>query len=81
MAPTDTLASYSEVDAQLKGSAMKDSMRNPTRMAQAGGVAKGKPTMPKSPGTKSDGLKTAWGNQTAKPSVLSDMSAAKKRVR
>lgn len=81
MAPIDTLASYSEADAQLEGSAMKDSPRNPTRMAQAGGVAKGKPTMPKSPGTKGDGLKTAWKDQTKSPSVLSDMSAAKKRVR
>ena len=54
---------------------------NPTKMAQTGGVSKGKPNAPASPGTKGDGLKQAWSNQTGKPSVLTDMSAAKKRVR
>ena len=53
----------------------------PTKMAQTGGVSKGKPNAPASPGTKGDGLKQAWSNQTGKPSVLTDMSAAKKRVR
>lgn len=53
------------------------------RSAQAGGTmgktapaGGGKNVMP-----KGDGLKQAWSNQTSKPSVLSDMSAAKKRVK
>jgi hypothetical protein len=33
------------------------------------------------PRPKGDGLKQAWSNQTAKPSVLSNVEAAKKRVR
>lgn len=55
---------------------------NPTKMAQSGGVSKGSPNTGKDPGVRGgDGLKQAWSNQTAKPSVLTDMSAAKKRVR
>jgi hypothetical protein len=33
------------------------------------------------PTPRGDGLKQAWSNQTAKPSVLTNMDAAKKRVR
>lgn len=55
------------------------------KMAQSGGVSKGTPSRPADPGgssrTKGDGLKTAWADQTAKPSVLVNMNAAKKRVR
>jgi hypothetical protein len=52
------------------------------RMAQSGGVSKGSRNTGRDPGVKGgDGLKTAWGDQTSKPSVLTDMSAAKKRVR
>jgi hypothetical protein len=54
---------------------------NPTKTAQAGGVSKTRPMVSKSPGTKGDGLKQAWADQTSKPSVLSNMDAAKKRVR
>lgn len=53
------------------------------RNAQAGGTM-GK-TAPagggKTPAVKGDGLKRAWADQTNKPSVLSDMSGAKKRVK
>ena len=50
--------------------------------AQSGGVAKGKPNTGKAfSGKGGDGLKTAWANQTAKPSVLTNMDAAKKKVR
>lgn len=55
---------------------------NPTRIAQSGGVSKGSPNSGKDPGVRGgNGLKTAWADQTSKPSVLTDMSAAKKRVR
>ena len=43
------------------------------KTAPAGG---GKQTMP-----KGDGLKQAWSDQTSKPSVRVDMSAAKRKVR
>lgn len=33
------------------------------------------------PMPKGDGLKQAWSNQSAKPSVLTNMDAAKKKVR
>jgi hypothetical protein len=51
------------------------------RAAQAGGVSKGMPSKPSSPGSKGNGLKQAWADQTKRPSVLTDVSAAKKRVR
>lgn len=51
------------------------------KAAQAGGVSKGMASRPSSPGTKGDGLKQAWADQTKSPSKLTDMSAAKKRVR
>jgi hypothetical protein len=51
------------------------------KAAQSGGVSKSMPSKPKSPGSKGTGLSTAWGDQTKRPSVLTDMSAAKKRVR
>jgi hypothetical protein len=43
------------------------------KTAPAGG---GRDTMP-----KGDGLKRAWADQTSKPSVLTNMDAAKKRVK
>jgi len=58
---------------------MKDSSL--VRAAQAGGVSKSKPNMPRSPGKSGDGLKQAWSDQAKRPSVLTDMSAAKKKVR
>jgi hypothetical protein len=54
------------------------------KQAQAGGVSKGTPARPSDPGTsrtKGDGLKQAWSDQTSKPSVLNNMSAAKKKFR
>ena len=36
---------------------------------------------PKRPSSKGSGLARAWEDQTAKPSLLTNMSAAKKRVR
>lgn len=54
---------------------------NATKRAQAGGPMKGMPSKPKMSGGKGDGLKQAWSDQTAKPSKLSDMAAAKKKVR
>lgn len=54
------------------------------KMAQSGGVAKGTPARPSDPGTtrtKGDGLKTAWADQTARPSKLVNMAAAKKKFR
>lgn len=54
------------------------------KMAQSGGVAKGTPARPSDAGTsrtKGDGLKTAWADQTAKPSKLVPMGAAKKKFR
>jgi hypothetical protein len=54
------------------------------RMAQSGGVAKGTPARPSDPGTsrtKGNGLNVAWANQTAKPSKLVNMAAAKKKFR
>ena len=35
----------------------------------------------KVPTVKGNGLKQAWADQSSKPSVLTDMSAAKKRVK
>lgn len=58
---------------------MKDSKL--VRAAQAGGASKSKPVLSKSPGKSGDGLKQAWSDQTKRPSVLADMSAAKKKVR
>jgi hypothetical protein len=49
--------------------------------AQSGGVAKGKPAMGSDSIGKGSWLKTAWANQTAKPSVMTNMSAAKMKVR
>ena len=57
------------------------------KMAQSGGVSKGVPSHPADPGgvaataSKGTGLKTAWGDQTARPSVLNNLGAAKKKVR
>lgn len=52
------------------------------KQAQSGGVSKGSRNTGRDPGVRGgDGLKTAWADQTSKPSVLTDMSAAKKRVR
>jgi hypothetical protein len=54
------------------------------KMAQSGGVAKGTPARPSDPGTtrtKGNGLKQAWADQTAHPSKLVNMSAAKKKFR
>jgi hypothetical protein len=57
------------------------------KMAQSGGVSKGVASRPADPGgasamgSKGSGLKTAWADQTARPSVLNNMSTAKKRVR
>lgn len=54
------------------------------KMAQSGGVAKGTPSRPSDPGTtrtKGNGLSVAWANQTAKPSKLVNMGAAKKKFR
>lgn len=49
--------------------------------AQSGGASKGKPSMGSDAIGKGSGLKTAWANQTAKPSVMTNMSKAKERVR
>lgn len=49
--------------------------------AQSGGVSKGKPSTGSDATGKGSGLKTAWANQTAKPSVMTNMAMAKKRVR
>lgn len=55
---------------------------NVVAQAQSGGVSKGSPNTGRDPGVRGgDGLKTAWGDQTSKPSVLTNMDAAKKRVR
>lgn len=54
------------------------------KMAQSGGVAKGTPARPSDPGTtrtKGDGLKTAWADQTSRPSKLVNMGAARKKFR
>jgi hypothetical protein len=57
------------------------------KMAQSGGVSKGTPSRPKDPGgvaataSKGTGLKTAWADQTSRPSVLVPLGTAKKRVR
>jgi hypothetical protein len=55
-------------------------MRNVVKEAQSGGVAKGKPNMGKAPGTKGDGLKTAW-MPDAKRGAKTDMPMARKKVR
>lgn len=50
-------------------------------VAQSCGVSKGKPSVGSDSISKGSGLKTAWANQTAKPSVMTNMATAKKRVR
>ena len=64
---------------------MKDTVSMPKGLvasAQSGGVAKGTPggggrtMMP-----KGDGLDKAWANQTAKPSAMTNMKAARQKVR
>lgn len=71
-----------------KGSRRSDAVHGDgVKMAQSGGVSKGTPSRPIDPGgkamtaSKGTGLKTAWGDQTARPSALVNMNAAKKRVR
>jgi len=60
---------------------MKSSNKG-TGLSQAwSGPGRSRPNKPASPGKSGDGLKQAWSNQTAKPSKLTDMSAAKKKVR
>lgn len=51
------------------------------KMAQSGGVSKGTPSVGSLRIGKGDGLKTAWADQTSKPSRLIDMGAARKKVR
>ncbi len=51
------------------------------KMAQSGGVSKGIPSRPPSPRSHGTGLDTAWKDQTKSPSVLTDVSAARKKVR
>lgn len=54
---------------------------NPTIRAQAGGSVKPMPDKSGGSGSANNGLKTAWKDQTKSPSVLTNMDAAKKRVR
>ena len=51
------------------------------KMAQSGGVAKGRPNRVAQPTPRGDGLKQAWTDQTRRPSELVDTAAARKRVR
>ena len=53
------------------------------RSAQAGGTMGKTPPAGggKVPTVKGNGLKQAWADQSSKPSVLTDMSAAKKKVK
>jgi hypothetical protein len=57
-----------------KGDGVKAAMAGSSK---GGGPAGGG----REPTPRGDGLKQAWSNQTAKPSVLTNMDAAKKRVR
>jgi hypothetical protein len=56
-------------------------MANPTTRAQSGGSVKPVPPKNGGSGSANNGLKTAWKDQTKSPSVLSNMDAAKKKVR
>jgi hypothetical protein len=58
-----------------KGDGLKAAWAAPSKSG-GGPAGGGREPMP-----KGDGLKQAWSNQTAKPSVLSNVEAAKKRVR
>lgn len=59
----------------------KSSAPSFVKAAQSGGVAKGTPARPSGVIGKGDGLKTAWKDQATRPSVLTNMSAARKKVR
>lgn len=49
--------------------------------AQSGGVSKGVPAKGSDAIGKGSGLKTAWKDQTARPSVMVPLTAAKQKVR
>jgi hypothetical protein len=51
------------------------------KAAQAGGSVKPMPAKSGGTGSANNGLKQAWKDQTKSPSVLTNMDAAKKRVR
>jgi hypothetical protein len=57
------------------GDGMKTAWQSPAKGHSSGQKA------PKSPPAKGDGLKQAWADQTRRPSELTDMAAAKKKVR
>lgn len=54
---------------------------NATTRAQSGGSVKPVPKNNGGSGSSNNGLKTAWKDQASRPSVLTNMSAAKKSVR
>lgn len=56
-------------------------MTNATTRAQSGGSVKPIPPRNGGSGSSNNGLKTAFKEQTKSPSVLTNMTAAKKRVR
>lgn len=74
--------------AMPKDPGRSDAVRDDgVKMAQSGGVSKGMPSRPMDPGgmaataSKGTGLKTAWADQTARPSVLNNIGAARKKIR
>src|ERR1039458_1149263 len=60
-----------------KGSRRSDAVHGDgVKMAQSGGVSKGTPSKPSDQGghaSSNSGLKQAWADQTARPSVLNNM--------
>ncbi len=54
---------------------------NPTIRAQSGGAVKPVPKQNGGSGSANNGLKTAWKDQSNRPSVLANLSGAKKKER